>query len=180
MEIWKNIDGYEGYQVSNKGRVRSHNKVTYAKRHGKRVWKDRIIKQKVSKDNTARVELWSNGTHKTLLVHRLEAFAFLGVPDDKDMTVNHKDGNRLNNNIENLEWLTRADNIRHAFETGLMSTNRITTIKNIDTGELITFNSMSKASKYLGRCAGYVSNCLKKKRLLTNINNEKYILVKSE
>lgn len=119
-EIWKDIKDYKGYQVSNKGRVRTKNKKSYTKKHGIRNWKDRVLKNKVSaKDNCSRVELWNDKGHKTILVHRLVAFTFLGEPISKNMTVNHKDGNRLNNCVNNLEWLSRADNIRHGFKNGL-------------------------------------------------------------
>ena len=65
-----------------------------------------------------RVDLWKDGKPKTFLVARLVATTFLEDLIDTDMTVNHKDGNRLNNNIENLEWLSRADNIRYGFQNG--------------------------------------------------------------
>ena len=63
-----------------------------------------------------RVTLWKAGKPKTLLVSRLVATTFLEDLINTDMTVNHKNGDRLDNRIENLEWLTRADNIRYGFE----------------------------------------------------------------
>lgn len=118
QEIWKNIEGYEGYQVSNLGRIRTHNKITFSKRHGERHWKDRILKPKVGKDKCLRVDLWKNGKHKTLLLHRLIANTFLEQNINTNLTVNHKDGNRLNNKVDNLEWLSRKDNILYGFENG--------------------------------------------------------------
>ena len=65
MEIWKNIPNYEGYQVSDLGRIRTHNKTTFTEKHGVRHWKDRILKQKKSTNKygrqDCRVELWSKG-----------------------------------------------------------------------------------------------------------------------
>lgn len=160
MEIWKDIDGFCGYQVSNFGRVRTHNKVTSSARFPVRKWKDRIIKQKQGKDGRLRVCLWADGKEKTLLVHRLQAIAFLGKPNDPDMTVNHKDGNPLNNTVGNLEWLTRKDNIIYGFEHGQYSCAKPITIK-AEYCFPITFNSRSECSRYLGRGTGYVSNRLR-------------------
>lgn len=163
-ETWKNIEGYDGYQVSNLGRVRTHSKTTYTERHGTRLWKDRILKVKISKkDNCSRVELWQGGKHKTFLVHRLVATAFLGRAN-KNMTVNHKDGNRLNNNINNLEWMSRADNIRYGFEHGQYSTCKRCELNRKENGKNIiyVFNSLSEASQFLGRSHSYLSTAIKK------------------
>lgn len=96
-EVWKDIEGYEGlYQVSNLGRVKS-------------LKKNIIRKQVLGKDGYLRVTLKHNGKAKTLSVHRLVAKAFLknvfNYPE-----VNHKDENKANNNISNLEWCTRKYN----------------------------------------------------------------------
>lgn len=125
-EIWKDIKGYSGYQVSNLGRVRTHNKITYTKRHGERHWKDRILKfkppttknQRSKQGMGYRVDLWKNGKPKSLLVARLVLSTFTETDIDTKLTVNHKDGDRLNNNINNLEWLTRKDNILYGYQNG--------------------------------------------------------------
>lgn len=174
QEEWKDIKGFPGYQVSNYGRVRSHNKVTSSARYSHREWKNRILKQKVStKDKCHRICLWdANGEH-TFLVHRLEADAFLG--EYPGMTVNHKDGNRHNNRIDNLEWLTIGDNIRHAFQTGLASQIPCTLIA--ESGERYNFRSMAEASRWLGRNTGYVSFARQKQRLtVSDISGKIYWL----
>lgn len=124
MELWKDIPGYEGlYQASNKGHIRtSAGKVTKSARFAKRVWKQRIMKPKAAANKKGRidlrVELWKDGNHKTYLVSRLIALTWCeGYKEG--LTVNHKNGNQLDNRAENLEWLTLCDNIRHAFATGL-------------------------------------------------------------
>lgn len=101
--MWKDVKGYEGYyQVSDKGQVR-------------RLYKDRypkILKNRPSA-NYYTVSLSKNCEKKTLAVHRLVAEAFLERP--KGTTeVNHKDGNKLNNKAENLEWVTQKENALHA------------------------------------------------------------------
>ena len=158
MEIWKDIKGFPGYQVSNEGRVRSHNKVTTSARFPERHWKDRIIKQKWQ-NGRARVDLWKeNGEHKTLLVHRLVGEAFLGDPESEDLTINHIDGNSQNNHISNLEWMSRADNVRDAFNRGAMPTKSITLT---DGKETFSFPSLVACSRFLGRNHGYVSKRIK-------------------
>ena len=112
-EVWKHIPNYEGlYQASNFGRIRSvEGKTTESVWHGTRVWKGRILKNKtkIPQECGFRVTLWKDKKSLDLLVARLVCMTFYGVPknmNNKDvklrMTVNHKDGNRFNNNIENL------------------------------------------------------------------------------
>jgi len=109
-EIWKDIEGYEGsYQVSNLGRIKS------LKRNTSNVCKkDKILKQKLEKYGYMRVHI----RNKSYLVHRLVALTF--IPNLKNKrTVNHKDGNKLNNHICNLEWATNSENIKHAYDNNL-------------------------------------------------------------
>lgn len=98
---------------------------------------------------------------KTHLVSRLVATAFIPNPENKGF-VNHKNGNPLDNSKENLEWTTRSENQKHAFDTGLMSTNKRVTLKDLSNDTEYHFNSMSKASEFLGKNNGYVSAKLKK------------------
>ncbi len=103
-EIWKDVENYEGlYQVSNLGRVKS------------------LITNKILKPDIGLykvVRLYKNKKGKRVYVHRLVASSFIINSDNKPM-VNHIDGNKLNNKIENLEWVTCQENNRHAFDTGL-------------------------------------------------------------
>lgn len=163
MEEWRDIRGYPGYQVSNKGRVRTHNKTSRTERHGTRHWKDRILQFKSRNIKTGyRVDLWKDGKPKSFLVCRLVATTFLEDLIDTNMTVNHKDGNRFNNNVENLEWLTLEDNIRHAFETNLQTTQKHIAITNTKTGAKAKFRSMSQAGMFFGNNQGFISAMLKK------------------
>lgn len=160
QEIWKDIPNYEGYyQASNLGKIKSLY-FTSNYQH-KKYYREKILKPKITKDKCSRVELWKDGKHKTYLTYRLVAATFLGDYLDSNMTVNHKDGNRLNNNINNLEWVTLKENIQHAFNTGLMPyRNIIITDKKGDCFWI--FRSMAKASEFIGHNKGYISYQLKK------------------
>jgi hypothetical protein len=131
-EIWKDVSGYEGlYQVSNLGRVKSVprcDKVTYT---SGTVWyrnrKGRIIHQNNHLNGYKLVNLCKDGTSKTYFVHRLVANAFLPNPSSLPQ-VNHKDGDKDNNSIENLEWCTCKENVKHAFLIGLRKGGVLQTI----------------------------------------------------
>lgn len=161
--IWKDVVGYEGiYEVSNTGDVRTHkNKTTFTEMHGERKWKQRILKQKVSKDNTCRVSLWKSGQEQTWLVHRLVAFAFIPEVPGKEF-INHIDGSRLNNDVNNLEWCTYVENSNHAFDNDLMSSNNKVVLVNAATNEIHYFRSMSYASAFLDKNNGYISGQIAK------------------
>lgn len=115
MEIWKDIEGYNGnYQVSNLGNVRSmprNGTVKYPKMLKQKIqWNGRMS---VSLNNKYRIR-------QSKSVHRIVAFAFIPNPENKPC-INHIDGNPKNNSVENLEWCTHTENMKHAFATGLHS-----------------------------------------------------------
>lgn len=101
MEMWKYIDECSNYQVSSDGRVRSF-------AMGKNGY---ILKQEACRNGYLRVSIH----RKHFLVHRLVAKAFISNPKSKPM-INHKDGNRKNNKVSNLEWCTNRENQIHAME----------------------------------------------------------------
>ena len=121
MEIWKPIPGYEGYyEASSEGRIRSVDR-EYITSNGKHYHKKgRILKLNTSQEYT-NVELNKDGHAHQYSVHRLVATTFIPNPENKE-TVNHKDEDKRNNCVENLEWMTWSENNKHAHETGL---NRI-------------------------------------------------------
>jgi hypothetical protein len=173
MEVWKDIPGYEGiYQASTFGNIRTvEGKVTSNKRYSTRHWKSRILKGRGDNYNTGkRVNLWKNGKAKDCLVARVVATTFLGVPPE-GFTVNHIDGNRLNNRIDNLEWLSLADNIRHGFATGLYPTKQVSLQRD---GEHFDFISMAKCDLFLGKHRGYTSNRLKSHNTLVDSDGNLY------
>lgn len=150
-ELWRQVPGYEGiYEVSNTGLVRTvEGKTTHSVRTGIRKWKSRVLKEKDPSGRNVRVDLWKDKKSKSWLVHRLVAMAFIPNPENKP-TINHKDGNPRNNYVSNLEWATHYENNNHAFDNGLICTAIKIDAYNQDTGELIAFRSLSKASNFIG------------------------------
>ena len=101
IEEWRPIAGFEGlYEVSSTGRVRS---LTRYKK---------VIKPIVTNSGYYQYQLWHNNTCRTGLAHRLVAQAFIPNPDNKPM-VNHIDENKLNNSVDNLEWVSHVENCRY-------------------------------------------------------------------
>lgn len=104
-ELWKDIPGYEGlYQVSDIGRVKSLN---YARQH-----RENIKSLQVKPNGYVKVDLRHNGRLSSRNVHRLVAEVFIPNPNNKS-DVNHIDGDKLNNCTDNLEWVTRSENMEH-------------------------------------------------------------------
>lgn len=118
-EIWKSVVGYEGlYEVSNFGRVKSLERKINKLWNGKEITlinKGRIKNICVDSDGYCVVGFCVNGKSKTLKLHRIISHSFIPNPDNKPQ-VNHKDGIKTNNSIENLEWCTNKENIRHSFD----------------------------------------------------------------
>ena len=103
-EYWKPIKGYEGlYMVSNWGRVKSFDRWVKSRNGSVRFCKGRILKQVTNDRGYLYVELWKNNKRKQCKVHRLVAEAFISNPYNLPM-INHRDENKSNNNVNNLEW----------------------------------------------------------------------------
>lgn len=118
-EMFVDILGYEGYyQISNYGNVRSLDRVIKEKTGKTQTIKGRVLKQRTNPGGYYYVELSKNGTKATFAIHQLVAQAFLDNPKNKP-TVNHINGNKLNNSLPNLEWATYSENLEHAYKTGL-------------------------------------------------------------
>jgi hypothetical protein len=163
-EVWKEVIGYEGlYQVSNLGKVKS-------------IKKNILLKPVFDKRGYNMVSLYINGKGKTNKIHRIIAIAFIPNPENKPQ-VNHKDCNKNNNSVENLEWNTNRENIQHAYNNGLKqsSIDRIKKLKaksviNIITGE--EFESCTAAAKSINYSQSRLSSILLNDKI--NKTNLKY------
>jgi hypothetical protein len=119
MEVFKDVENYEGYyQISNLGRIKSLQR--FAKNHSgfKKVLKERFLNPSISKTGYYVVSFKKDGIKKTFKVHRLIAIAFIDKVEGKDF-INHKNGIKTDNRIENLEWCNIAENNRHSRDIGL-------------------------------------------------------------
>ncbi|MBR9655771.1 NUMOD4 motif-containing HNH endonuclease [Bacillus cereus] len=120
--VWKDVVGYEGlYQVSNLGEVRSYDRKVPTRNPDKfAIRKGRILSQMTSRNGYKKLSLTRDVSDKKQpMVHRLVAEAFLPNPENKPF-VNHIDGNKSNNRLDNLEWVTEQENADHASRTGLL------------------------------------------------------------
>ena len=156
-EEWRAVIGFEGlYEVSNYGRVRSLGMDAKGAYGSVRHLKGKILKASCGKSGYPRVCLvgrhWAN-------VHRLVADAFIPNPENKP-EVNHIDGNKANNRVDNLEWCTGSENMRHAYRAGLSNQSKIKTAQIDNDGKIIkVYESSLAASRETGITQGNISKC---------------------
>ena len=136
---WKSIKGYEDYEISDTGLVRS---LKYGK---KRI----LSPRKNGRTGYLWVVLYKDGKYKCLYVHRIVAEAFIPNPLGLE-TVNHRDENKLNNRVENLEWMTQGDNARYSNDKPILQLDKC--------GNVVDrFPSMSEAERQTGISDGNIS-----------------------
>lgn len=170
-EIWKDIRGYEGiFQVSNTGKVKSLERID---RLGRKI-QEKILTTKVNKNGYVIVHLKHNGRKRTYFVHRLVAIAFLGY--EENMDVNHIDGNKENNCLDNLEWVTRKENMDHAWKNGLNKRRKPKKVAQYKNDKLIAvFDSAYDAERKTQIYASHICSCCHGRRKSAGGFNWKYV-----
>ncbi len=144
-EVWRDIPGFEGYQASNLGRIKSFK----LQKNG------RILKQSKRKNLSGYlgVQLFFENGKRDRKVHRLVCLAFHDNPENKP-TVNHIDGNHENNCADNLEWATYAEQNKHAYGTGLRKPSKLNggrkVVQILPDGKEIVYPSVRQASLVVG------------------------------
>lgn len=151
-EIWHDIEGYKGlYQVSNKGRVKSLK------------WgKERILRPGINSSGYLLVKLCKNGVGLYKFIHRLVAQAFIPNPENKPQ-VNHKDENKLNNCVDNLEWSTAKENSNYGSRNERVGDSQSKPILQYSkSGEFIReWKGASEVERVLSINNGNINSCCK-------------------
>lgn len=164
----KKIKNYEdNYEIDDLGNI-------YSLPRNGTIKEKKIISSKINKYGYKQCHLMKNNKMKTFLVHRLVAQAFIPNPN-KLPQVNHKDGNKSNNCVNNLEWVSVSSNTKHAFDNNLggfrdsalrnlekMNSNKYKKVLLEKDNQIITFNSTNEASIFLETNKDNISRAFKK------------------
>ena len=166
MEIWKDIEGYEGlYQVSNEGRVKSLERVVIMKNGTSKTWNGTILKGGKTKKGYMYVNLSKNNVKDPRYVHILVATAFIPNPHNYTV-VHHINGNHQDNRVENLCWMPKVEHDAvHAKERGEKLSMRVDQIDRITGEVLYKWESLSEVERQLGYSIGNICACCKNKYL---------------
>lgn len=181
-EKWKDIQDFPGYQVSNTGKVRTNRNSGFGANSFKTTYK--VMKPTINRKGYEQVNLWKDGKPFRRMVHRLVLIAFGRRKNIKNLEVDHKDTNKRNNHISNLEWVTSKENTKRAIEKGLCKNNHRFTIEEIlkgsnarkkavisidlETGKKQTFGSLAEAAKILGLSVTNISSVLRGRQQTTS------------
>lgn len=146
-EKWKQIKEYPNYEVSTLGRIKN---------------KEKILKAYKTNNGYLHIFLSNKGKQKQFLVHRLVANTFLENPN-KLKEVNHIDGNKQNNKVENLEWCTRKQNVHHFFNSNARKSTKQKRVSQYDLkgNKIESYKSIRQASRKANIDAHYIIYCCK-------------------
>jgi len=162
MEEWKDVKGYEGYyQVSNLGRVKSLERRSAC---GRYIIKKKFLKVRVINKKYKGIGLYKEGKLKLITIHRLIALNFIQNPENKPC-VNHINGNKFDNNVSNLEWVTHSENTIHAYNSGFFGNIQIfVKLEHKKNSEITFHRSKNQASEYMGYNKCYLAKRTQEKR----------------
>lgn len=157
-EEWRDISGHPGYQVSSAGRVRSLDRMALVKNRwggmSSRTLPGRVLKPQPFTNGYLSVHL---GRGPSYLVHRLVCAAF--VSEDNNLQVNHKNGQRQDNRVENLEWVTCSDNHKHSYRELTRKKHKLTVaVELIGQDHSVRFDSALNAARFLEVSPGSISS----------------------
>ena len=162
VEVWKDCKGYEGkYQVSSQGRIWS-------------IVSQRYLKQKINRDGYCCINLYAkNGKMKKEYVHRLVALAFIDNSNNFPV-VNHLNGIKTDNRVENLEWTTKRENTKHAYDNNLgnyqeklakLHQAQKKTYSVYCNGNLVgQYKGLQAAAAVVGCCEATITKCIRENR----------------
>lgn len=151
-ERWRWIPGYEGlYMVSNQGRVMT---IPHMSKDGL------ILRPRESNNHYMTVNLYDGSSYKKHLIHRLVAASFIPNPNNCPQ-VNHKDGNRQNNGVDNLEWVTARENIRHKYDTlGYSQKGRRSPLRRFTDEQVREIRSSKQKASFVAANYGVSRQCI--------------------
>lgn len=157
VDTWSKVQEFPNYSVSKDGKVHNDKR-------------DKMKTPVVNRKGYYFVDLYENGKRSRKLVHRLVGEAYIDNPNNSPQ-INHKDGNKLNNNVDNLEWVTPSENMQHAFRTGLAKPSmgmlgkknpnggrKGKPIRIVETGE--EFSSILECEKAINGNNRHICDCL--------------------
>ncbi len=152
--MWKVLPSNPHYMVSDDGYIKS-------------LRRDKLLTPKRNHDGYLRIQIWENGTCKFVALHRLIAEAFLPRPAGENIVVNHKNGEKSDNRVSNLEWVTQRENIVHAWENGLskshLNRNGLPVRQLTKSGDFVReYPSTMEVERTLGICHGDISAAIRR------------------
>lgn len=178
-EIWREIEDYPNYMVSNMGRVKSIERYDWRGR----LLKEKILKPRINRCGYCYVNLYNNpNTYKSKTLHSLVAHAFLVNPHNYPQ-VNHKDEDKTNNCVENLEWCTAKYNMNYGTHIERQAINRARPIEQLDlNGNFIRVweGGVSEVGRELGLNPSNISACLLERKGRKTVGGYVWRFVKKE